>query len=71
MVLIPQGVIFWMAYDSLLITNKYVNQIEAVSLAIALIFALGMPGLTVEWLVSKNLNKVRQLCSRVKQGNYS
>lgn len=68
--LIPQGIMFGMAYDSLLASNKYFNQIEAASLASALILAMVMPGITVEWLVGKSLSRMRQLCYRVKQGNY-
>lgn len=70
MVLIPQGVMFGMARDSLLAANKYFSDIEAVSLASALILVLGMPSVTVQWMVGKPLDNIRQLCSRVKQGNY-
>ncbi len=68
--LIPQGVMFGMAYDSSLATNKSFSQIEAVSLASALILGIIMPSVTVQWLVGKPLHSMRQLCYQVKQGNY-
>lgn len=70
MLLIPQGIIYWMASDSLLTTNKNFSQIEAVSLASALLLILGMPSLTIQWLVEKPLRNMRELCSQVKGGNY-
>lgn len=69
-VMIPQGIMFWMAANSPLQGNKYISEIEAVSLASSLILVLAMPGLTVNWLVGKHLNNMRLLCSRVKQGIY-
>jgi diguanylate cyclase (GGDEF)-like protein len=71
LLMIPQGIIFWMASYSPLNGNRYFNEIEAVSLASALILILATPGLIVEWLAGKHLDSMRQLCSRVKQGNYS
>jgi len=68
--LIPQGVMFGMAYHSLLASNKFFSEIEAVSLASALLLAMAMPSVTVEWLVGKPLSRMQQLCSRVKQGQY-
>ena len=68
--LIPQGIMFGMAYHSLLASNKYFNEIEAASLASALMLAIGMPSVTVEWLVGKPLSRMRQLCYQVKRGNY-
>lgn len=68
--LIPQGVMFGMAYHSLLASNKYFNEIEAASVASALMLIMVMPSMTVEWLVGKPLSRMRQLCYRVKQGNY-
>lgn len=68
--LIPQGVIFGMAYDSLLMENKSFSQIQAVSLASALVLTMIMPSVTVEWLVGKPFNRMRQFCYQVKQGNY-
>jgi len=68
--LIPQVIMFGMAYDSLLAMNKSFSQIEAVSLASALMLAIIMPGVTVQWLVGKTLDHMRQLCYQVKQGNY-
>lgn len=70
MLLIPQGVMFAMAYDSSLAANKSFSQIEAVSLASALLLAMIMPSVTVQWLVGKTLDRMRQLCCQVKQGNY-
>ena len=70
MLLIPQGIMFGMAYDSSLRDNKSFSQIEAVSLASALMLAMIMPGITVQWLVGKPLHRMRQLCYQVKQGNY-
>ena len=47
--LIPQGVIFGMAYDSLLMENKSFSQIQAVSLASALVLTMIMPSVTGGW----------------------
>jgi diguanylate cyclase (GGDEF)-like protein len=69
--MIPQGIMFWMASYLPLHGNRYFSEVEAVSLASALFLILVMPGFTVEWLVGKQLDHMRQLCSRVKQGNYS
>jgi diguanylate cyclase (GGDEF)-like protein len=71
LLMIPQGVMFWMASNSLLQGNKFFSEIEAVSLASALILVLGMPGLTLEWLVGKHIRDMGKLCGRVKQGDYS
>ena len=70
LLMIPQGIMFWMAFDSPLRGNKYINEIEALSLASALFLILVMPSLVADWLIGKHLNSMRQLCSRVKQGNY-
>lgn len=69
--MIPQGIMFWMASYLPLHGNRYFNEVEAVSIASALFLILVMPGFTVEWLVGKPLDRMRQLCSKVKQGNYS
>lgn len=71
LLMIPQGIMFWMASYLPLHGNRYFNEVEAVSIASALFLILVMPGFTVEWLVGKPLDRMRQLCSRVKQGNYS
>ncbi len=68
--LIPQGVMFGMAHDSPLAANIAFSQIEAVSLASALMLAIAMPSVTAQWLVGKQLNRMRRLCDQVKQGNY-
>ena len=68
--LIPQGIMFVMASDSLLMKNQYFSQIQAVSLASTLLLILGMPKLTIEWLVGKPLNHMRELCFQVKSANY-
>lgn len=70
MLLIPQGIMFWMAFDSSLSTNQYFNQIEAVSLASALLLILGMPKVTLHLLLGKQLRSMRELCLQVKGGNY-
>lgn len=70
MLLIPQGVIFGMAHNSPLAGNRVFGEIEAASLASALILAMVMAGPTLEWLVGKPLQRMRQLCYQVKQGNY-
>jgi len=70
MLLIPQGVVFEMAYGSLLATNKYFSQIQSLSLISAILLALIMPTLIVEWLVGKQLRTIRQFCLRVKERNY-
>jgi diguanylate cyclase (GGDEF)-like protein len=71
LLMIPQGIMFWMASYLPLYGNRYFNEVEAVSIASALFLILVMPGFTVEWLVGKQLDDMRQLCSKVKQGNYS
>ena len=69
--LIPQSVMFGMAYHSLLASNKYFNEIAAASLASALMLIMVMPSITAQWLVGKPLSRMRNLCYCVKQGNYS
>lgn len=69
-VLIPQGIMFGMAYKSVLAANQYFNQIQAVCLASSFLLALGLPQLTVGWLLSNYIARIRQLCARVKKGNY-
>lgn len=59
-----------MALDSSLAVDKYFSQIQAVSLASALLAVLVTPGLILGWLVGKPLAQMRQFCSRLKQGNY-
>ena len=51
--LIPQSVMFGMAYHSLLASNKYFNEIAAASLASALMLIMVMPSITAQWLVGK------------------
>lgn len=70
-VMIPQGIMFWMAANSPLQGNKYMDEMEAVSLASALFLVLAIPGLTANWLIGRYLNPMRQLCSMVKQGIYT
>lgn len=69
-VLIPQAIIFGMAYETSMAANRYFNQSQALALACSIFLVMGLPGLTTEWLVSKPLRRMRELCSRVKQGNY-
>lgn len=69
-VAIPQGVMFGMAYDSSLATNKSFNQMEAASLASALLLVMTMPSVAIQWLLGKSLHSMRKLCNQVKQGNY-
>lgn len=59
-----------MTYGSLLATDKYLSQIQALSLSSAILLALLMPNLIVEWLVGKHLRTIRQFCLRVKERNY-
>ena len=68
--LIPQGIIFGMTNGSLLATNNYFSHIQALSLMSAILLALLMPSLMVEWLVGKKLRKMRHFCLRVKESNY-
>ena len=70
MLLIPQGVMFGMSYDTLLSANKAFSHIEAVTLASVLMLVMIMPSVTVQWLVSKPFESMRQLCYQVKRGNY-
>jgi len=70
LVLIPQAVIFQMTKSSPLAADKYLGQIEAVSLAVSLILVLALPGLTIDWLAGKRLTQLREFCSQVRQGNY-
>ena len=70
MLLIPQGIMFGLAYSTALAADRWFSQIEAISLGSALLLALAAPGLTIEWLFGKPLEKMRFFCSIVKQGNY-
>ncbi|MBP2651407.1 MAG: diguanylate cyclase [Firmicutes bacterium] len=70
LVLIPQVIIFAMAHNSLLASDQLFSQIEALSLMSALLLALTMPGLLVDWLIGKPLGRMRQFCTLVKQGDY-
>lgn len=69
-VLVPQAVIFGMTFGSPLAVNSHFSQIQALSLASSLLLALGLPGLAVDWLIGPHFTRMRELCSRVKQGNY-
>lgn len=68
--LIPQAVIYGMTIGSPLAADKYFGQIQAASLAGALLLALALPGLVLEWLVGRPLRKLTRFCARLKQGNY-
>lgn len=68
--LIPQGVMFGMIYGSLLATNKYLSQIQSMSLICAILLALIMPSLIIKWLVGKRLGTIRHFCLRIKERNY-
>ncbi|TWH46672.1 diguanylate cyclase (GGDEF)-like protein [Sporomusa sp. KB1] len=70
MMLIPQGVVFGLANGTGLASDRWFNQIEAVSLVSALLLALATPGLIIEWLLGKPLEKIRCFCFMVKQGDY-
>ena len=70
MLLIPQGIMFGLANSTVLATDRWFNQLEAISLGSALLLALAAPSLTMEWLLGKPLKKMRYFCSIVKQGNY-
>jgi diguanylate cyclase (GGDEF)-like protein len=69
-VLVPQFIILGMAWNSVIQNNPVFNRIAAVSLAGALLTAMIVPQLVVNWLVGNSLSRMRALCSRVKQGNY-
>lgn len=71
MMLIPQGVLFGLAKDTVLATDKWFNQIQAIVLVSALLLALLMPGVILAWLIGNNLGKIRRFCLAVKQGDYS
>ena len=58
LLMIPQSIMFWMAFDSPLRGNKYINEIEALSLASALFLILVMPNLVSDWLIGKHLNSM-------------
>jgi diguanylate cyclase (GGDEF)-like protein len=68
--LIPQAVVYGMAFGSPVATDRYFNQIQAASLASALLLALASPGLVSEWLVGKPLREMSRFCARLKLGNY-
>lgn len=70
LVLIPQGIIFALAYNTALSADKYFIRIATLALAASLVCALATPGLTAEWLMGKRLAQIRQFCARVKQGKY-
>ncbi len=68
--LIPQAVIYGMASGSPLAADRLFGQIQAASLASALLTALASPGLVLEWLVGKPLRELSDFCARLKRGNY-
>lgn len=70
MLLIPQAIIFALARDTALATDKWFGQMQAAALVCALLLALVTPGLILEWLIGRRLEKIRRFCDRVKQGDY-
>ncbi len=68
--LIPQAITYGMTFGSPLAADRYFGQIQAASLASALLLALASPGLVLEWLVGRPLREMSRFCSRLKQGNY-
>lgn len=69
--LIPHAIVLFGAQGTALILNPQFQEIQAISLAVSLLIALSLPGITVQWMVTKNLAIMRNLCVRVKQGHYS
>ena len=69
-VLMPQAVMFFMTHGSALATNRHFSEVQACFLAVALLLGLFLPGIAAEWAVGKKLYRMRQLCSRVKRGDY-
>lgn len=50
--------------------DRWLDQHLALSLAVSLIFALTLPALAQKWLIGRRIEKMREFCSQVKQGNY-
>lgn len=71
LVLIPQVIMFEMTYQSALAADRTFGQAEAASLASALLLVLALPGLVTDWIVGRQMDVLRQFCSRIKQGKYS
>lgn len=68
--LIPQAILYFVAQESVLAVNPQFHKIQAVSVAVSFVLALILPGPLVHWLFHKHFVRMRQLCERVKQGNY-
>lgn len=50
--------------------DRWFDQHLALSLAISLVVALALPALAQKWLIGRQIEKMREFCSLVKQGNY-
>lgn len=70
LLLIPQGIVYGMTKGSLLATNNYFSQVQSLAVMSAILLALFMPNLIVEWLVGKKLCTMRQFCLSIKGQNY-
>lgn len=66
---VPHSIVFAM-YNTAVATDRLASQVEAVLLVIALLLALGVPGVVVRWLIGSPLAKIRRFCRHVKQGSY-
>lgn len=70
LVIVPHVVFFTMTYHSPLASDRYFNQVEAVSLSISLLIALSIPPLVVKWVIGRPLDKIKWFCDEIKRGNY-
>lgn len=70
LVIVPHIVFFTMTYHSPLASDRYFNQVEAVSLSISLLIGLSIPPLVVKWIIGWPLDKIKLFCGEMKRGNY-
>lgn len=68
--IVPATLVFGMTYEAPLGMDKNFIRAEAVGLVSALVLALALPGVLLNWLLGPRLAILRQFCQRVKQGHY-
>lgn len=71
LVLTPCVVVSLLVDNSAVLYVQQFSRIAAIFLGISLLVALLLPNASAGWLIEKQLEEMRQLCSRVKQGNFN
>lgn len=69
-VVVPQAAGVMLLAGSDLAAHKYLNQVQAFVLGLSLLVALFSPDVAAFWLLGKNIQRMQQLCTAVKQGDY-